>query len=154
MTAQAVTLHFPAAIECEVTDKVVPIDSSLPLTLTNVSGLREFHIRAVTRADDENVHVYQCRDRDADLAPRRSVRAVGDLNLGDIDRTSISIEWNGDTISGVIRDIRTDTDTVLNSLMIGDRHYRRGDRRTRVRISFKNFVVSDLPIDHPCEVIS
>lgn len=113
---------------------------------------RDYRIEFRARPDEDGTCVYQFTG--GAMTRGRPVKTVGDLSLGDIGRTSISIEWNGDTISGVICDIRTDTDTVRNSLMVGDRRYRRGDRRTRVRILFKNFVVSDLPIDHPCEVVS
>lgn len=79
---------------------------------------------------------------------------IGDLTLNDIDRTEIRIEYRGDTISGTIRDLRTDTSRLLNDLLIGEQTHRRGSRLTRVKITFTNFIASDLPLDHPCEVIA
>lgn len=79
---------------------------------------------------------------------------LGDLALNDIGKTRIALNYKGDTIAGVIQDLRTDTDTLLNDLMVGTRVYRRGERRTRVRINFTNFIVNDLPLDHPCKVIA
>lgn len=79
---------------------------------------------------------------------------IGDLALNDICNTEIRIEYRGDTISGTIRDIRTDTSTLLSDLLVGEKKHCRGDRLTRVKITFANFIVSDLPLDHPCEVIS
>ena len=79
---------------------------------------------------------------------------LGDLALNDIGKTRISLDYKGDTIAGIIHDIRTETDTLRHDIMIGTRVYRRGDRFTRVKITFTNFIVSDLPLDHPCEVIA
>lgn len=79
---------------------------------------------------------------------------IGDLTLNDIDNTEIRIEYRGDTISGIIRDIRTDTSRLLSDTMFNTVVYKRGTRLTRVKITFTNFIVSDLPLDHPCEVIA
>ncbi|OFT62584.1 hypothetical protein HMPREF3159_03470 [Brachybacterium sp. HMSC06H03] len=79
---------------------------------------------------------------------------IGDLTLNDIDNTEIRIEYRGDAISGTIRDIRTDTSRLLSDLLIGGQKHCRGERFTRVKITFTNFIVSDLPLDHPCEVIA
>lgn len=79
---------------------------------------------------------------------------IGDLTLNDIGKTRISLDYKGDTITGIIHDIRTDTDILTHDIMIGTRVHRRGYRLTRVRISFTNFLVRDLPLDHPCEVIA
>lgn len=79
---------------------------------------------------------------------------IRDLTINDVNNAVISIEWKGDTITGVLRDIRTDTDTMLADEMIGTRKYRRGEKFTRVQISFTNFIIRDLLLDHPCEVIA
>lgn len=79
---------------------------------------------------------------------------IGDLTLNDINNTEISIEWKGDTISGVLRDVRTATDTMVADVLIGRRKFRRGEKVTRVQITFTNFIVRDLLLDHPCEVIA
>lgn len=79
---------------------------------------------------------------------------IGDLALNDIDRTEIRIEYHGDTISGTIRDLRTDTSRLLSDLTVAGQVYRRGERLTRVKITFTNFIASDLTLDHPCELIA
>ncbi|GAA1333868.1 hypothetical protein GCM10009592_28520 [Brachybacterium rhamnosum] len=79
---------------------------------------------------------------------------IGELTLNDIDSTTISIEWRGDTITGVIRDIQTSTWQVKSTLGLGIPGVRVGDRVTDVKIHFSNFVVDKIRLDHPCEVIS
>lgn len=152
MSAEALTLHFPAAIECEVTDKAVPIDSSLPLTLTNVSGLREFQIRAVTRADDEDVHAYQYSGRDADLAPRRSVTTVGDLTLAMIGTAQVRTEYEGATIEGLVTDIGLDVAHRKQLSWNGDSHGERFDVVVTLRLG--RIELQGLGRDHPCELIA
>lgn len=145
MTTQPITIHAPAARDISIEDHSLDTINRRPS-----GGPHEYTIRFLAYPDKDGNNLYDYRENAA--TPPAYISTVGDLTLGDIDRTSISIEWKGDTITGVIRDIRTDTDTLLNGLMVSGRMYRRGDRRTRVRIRFTNFVVSDLPLDHPCEV--
>lgn len=152
MNAGPFSFHVPEAEDIEISWEAVGVLGDDHAAYIPAGSPRDYKITFRAYPDECDVSIYQ--HADGAVTHPRTVKTVADLTLGDIDRTSISIDWNGDTIAGVIRDIRTDTDTLFNGLKFGDRSYRRGERCTRVRISFKNFVVSDLPLDHPCEVIA
>lgn len=79
---------------------------------------------------------------------------IGNLTPNDIGKTRISVEWKGDTISGVLRDIKTDTWRAGTAFLRGTQEVKRGTLVTDVKITFNNFNIGPLPTDHPCEVIA
>lgn len=79
---------------------------------------------------------------------------IGDLTLGMIGTARIRLDYKGDTIDGIVHDIRTDTTTVITETLLNGHRFKRGDKIVRVKIAFKNFVVAGLLLDHPCEVIA